>query len=71
MRLLLLLLALLPAVTGCPQRNAGVEAPKPLYTDPVNHGPTDPEIVQNRETGQWYMFYTSRRADLRGPRRRG
>ena len=39
-------------------------APKPLYTDPVHGGPTDPEIVQNRENGLWYMFYTSRRADL-------
>ena len=46
-------------------RNA---APKPLYTDPVHFGPTDPEIIQNRETGEWYMFYTSRRADLVGGR---
>ena len=45
-----------------------VVAPKPLYTDPVHHAPTDPEIVRNRETGEWFMFYTSRRADLVGGR---
>ena len=43
-------------------------APKPLYTDPVHGAPTDPEIVQDRKTGLWYMFYTSRRADLKDGR---
>ena len=46
----------------------GVTAPKPLYTDPINGGPTDPELIQDRETGRWYMFYTSRRANLQNGR---
>jgi len=40
-------------------------APKPLYSDPKNDAPTDPIIVQNRENGLWYMFYTSRRGNLK------
>lgn len=36
---------------------------KPLYRDPVYDGPADPGIIQNRRTGEWYMFYTSRRAN--------
>ena len=41
-------------------------APKPLYRDPVYDGAADPEIVRNRETGEWYMFYTNRRANIKG-----
>ena len=55
------------ALTGC-AGGRGVEAPKPLYTDPVHGAPTDPELIQDRRTGKWYMFYTSRRADLKGGR---
>ena len=40
-------------------------APKPLYSDPKNDAPTDPIIVQNRENGLWYMYYTSRRGNLK------
>lgn len=39
-------------------------APKPLYRDPVYDGAADPSIVRNRETGEWYMFYTNRRANI-------
>lgn len=39
-------------------------APKPLYRDPVYDGAADPEIIRNRETGEWYMFYTNRRANI-------
>lgn len=40
-------------------------APKPLYLDPVNDAPTDPKIVRSRQDGRWYMFYTSRRGNLK------
>ena len=39
-------------------------APKPLYRDPVYDGAADPEIIRNRATGEWHMFYTNRRANI-------
>ncbi|GAB3535591.1 family 43 glycosylhydrolase [Arthrobacter tecti] len=32
----------------------------PLFTDPLG-GPTDPTVIRNEQTGQWWMFYTQRR----------
>lgn len=40
-------------------------APKPLYRDTIYDGAADPSIVKNRETGEWYMFYTNRRANIK------
>lgn len=39
----------------------------PLFRDPVFDGATDPVVVFNRELGQWWMFYTQRRATAEGP----
>lgn len=39
-------------------------APKPLFRDPVHDGATDASTVRDPSSGQWVMFYTSRRADL-------
>lgn len=39
----------------------------PLFRDPIHDGAADPTVVQNRETGQWWMFYTQRRATVEGP----
>lgn len=39
-------------------------APKPLFRDPVYDGAADPSIVRRRDTGEWYMFYTDRRANI-------
>ena len=36
--------------------------PKPLFFDPHYHGSCDPEIVWNACTGEWWIFYTARRA---------
>lgn len=36
-------------------------APSPLYTDPVHLAPTDPTLVAGPD-GDWWMFYTQRRA---------
>ncbi len=38
----------------------------PLFTDPVHHAPTDPTVVEGPD-GRWWLFYTQRRAEDRGP----
>jgi hypothetical protein len=42
-------------------------APVPLYRDPIHDGATDPAVVYHRQRGEWWMFYTARRADAPGP----
>jgi hypothetical protein len=39
----------------------------PLFRDPVFDGATDPTVIRNRATGQWWMFYTQRRATVEEP----
>ena len=39
----------------------------PLYRDPIFDGPTDPVLVRHHVTGDWWMFYTARRATAPGP----
>ena len=41
-------------------------AAKPLYRDPIMDGATDPTIIWNPKAQKWYMFYTSRRANVPG-----
>src|SRR5258708_35035929 len=41
-------------------------AAKPLYRDPVMDGATDPTVIWNPKARKWYMFYTSRRANVPG-----
>ncbi|KUO15561.1 glycoside hydrolase family protein [Streptomyces dysideae] len=36
---------------------------RPLFRDPLHDGATDPTVIWNRQAGEWWMFYTSRRAD--------
>jgi hypothetical protein len=36
--------------------------PKPLFADPNYHGSCDPEVVWNPAAGEWWVFYTARRA---------
>lgn len=33
----------------------------PIFRDPVYDGPTDPAVIRNGTTGEWWMFYTQRR----------
>lgn len=33
----------------------------PIFRDPVFDGATDPTVVRNQQTGEWWMFYTQRR----------
>lgn len=39
----------------------------PVFIDPVQDGAADPNVIQNQATGEWWMFYTNRRAHLDGP----
>jgi hypothetical protein len=41
-------------------------APKPLYRDPIMDGATDPTIIWSPGDKKWFMFYTSRRANVEG-----
>ncbi|HLN21776.1 MAG TPA: hypothetical protein VK213_11845 [Bacteroidales bacterium] len=41
-------------------------ADKQLYIDPVFNGSTDPMVCFNRNTNRWYMYYTSRRSNVKG-----
>lgn len=41
-------------------------AAKPLYRDPIMDGASDPTIIWNPAEKKWYMFYTSRRANVPG-----
>lgn len=40
-------------------------APVPLYRDPVHDGAADASTVRDPASGEWVMFYTNRRADLK------
>lgn len=43
----------------------GQTAPVPLFRDPVHDGAADASTVHDPKTGEWVMFYTNRRADLK------
>ncbi|WP_210163246.1 family 43 glycosylhydrolase [Niveispirillum irakense] len=40
-------------------------APKPLFRDPTFDGAADASIIYDRKAGDWVMFYTNRRANLK------
>lgn len=43
------------------------KTPAPLYEDPIFAGPSDPCVIRNQETGEWWMFYTQRRVSDNTP----
>lgn len=64
---LLLLLALLllgsnPLIAQ--EQNKIHTAPAPLYNDPIYDGAADPVLIWNREEKNWWMLYTTRRANM-------
>ncbi len=72
--LMLLLTCVIPAETpaAAPAWIHVSKAPAPLFDDPVWHGAADPFVVwmPNKganHTGQWWMYYTQRRAAMRHP----
>jgi hypothetical protein len=51
-------------------RIAVENAPAPLYDDPVWHGASDPAVVWlpgKGDAGEYWMYYTQRRATLSNP----
>jgi sucrose-6-phosphate hydrolase SacC (GH32 family) len=65
--IVLLTAAIGMTLSGCgPEKTPPVAAAKPLYIDPVFNGSTDPVLIWNKAEKQWYMFYTSRRANVPG-----
>ncbi len=37
---------------------------RPIFVDPVQDGAADPTVIRSQATGEWWMFYTNRRAHL-------
>lgn len=59
------------AATATAPRIAVENAPAPLYDDPVWHGASDPAVVWmpgKGDHGEYWMYYTQRRATLENPR---
>ncbi|HEY3760887.1 MAG TPA: glycosyl hydrolase [Verrucomicrobiae bacterium] len=52
------------ALCGCQTTRTAVH--KPLYRDPIMDGASDPTVIWNGADKKWYMFYTSRRANVPG-----
>lgn len=59
-----IILIQLPVLTSCLTSNKLSLADKPLYSDPVYKGSTDPVIIWNKKEKRWFMFYTSRRSNV-------
>ena len=38
-----------------------------IFHDPVHDGATDPTVIRRRDTGEWFMLYTQRRASVEEP----
>ena len=57
-----------PATTqNSPVKTSGNKGVKsPLFRDPMLDGATDPTLIFNRQTHEWWMFYTARRATAEG-----
>src|SRR5271157_1312103 len=55
-------------IASAPIRIDIAHAPAPLFDDPVFHGASDPFVIWNPVKGEWFMYYTQRRASLANPR---
>lgn len=53
---------------GCTKEinKAGKLASKPLFRDPIYDGAADPTVIWNQMEKKWFMFYTNRRANVKG-----
>lgn len=65
-RLLLLLIFIAPIFVHAQRSKRAQMVPKPLYRDPVYDGAADPVVVWNKAEKKWFMFYTNRRAKVKG-----
>lgn len=70
--LVVIVLAMIYAVTPATIATASSTTPKgklaakPLYRDPVMDGAADPTVIWSSTYKKWFMFYTSRRANVPG-----
>ncbi len=55
--------SLLSALVIATELISAAIAPAPLFRDPVTDGAADPCVVFNRNTKEWWMLYTQRRAN--------
>jgi hypothetical protein len=46
---------------------AGPSPDAPLFRDPIFDGASDPTVIYNADTSEWWMFYTARRANVSTP----
>ncbi|MGN6724724.1 MAG: family 43 glycosylhydrolase [Tepidisphaeraceae bacterium] len=61
---ILFLLICVPIASAQPATQAAPSAavvPSPIFNDPNYEGAADPEIVWNKATKEWWIFYTARR----------
>ena len=67
-RYLLTIFILSILFVSCTQEieKTGKIASKPLFRDPVYDGAADPTIIWNQKEKKWFMFYTNRRANVKG-----
>jgi hypothetical protein len=63
---LLMILFWLPLIGGTQSNNKDRVAAKPLFRDPVYDGAADPTVIRNSKEKKWFMFYTNRRANVKG-----
>lgn len=64
--LFLMIFLLYPVVLGAQNSKNGKPADKPLFRDPIYDGAADPTIIWNSNEKKWFMFYTNRRANVKG-----
>ena len=55
-----------PSQTYSQNNKSYKTAAKPLFRDPVYDGAADPTIIWNNNEKKWFMFYTNRRANVKG-----
>ena len=59
----MLMLVVIPSAKA-QKRDTIRNAPAPMYNDPIYDGAADPVMVWNHEEKQWWMLYTTRRANM-------
>jgi sucrose-6-phosphate hydrolase SacC (GH32 family) len=62
----LLIFLFYPGLNNALNKRSEKIAAKPLFRDPVYDGAADPTVIWNNKEKKWFMFYTNRRANVRG-----
>ena len=61
---LLALSLMILGISGFSQQFQIEEASAPLFRDPLYDGAADPSVIWNDQAGEWWIFYTQRRANV-------